>query len=419
MFPRRSRLAAAAATALVLCAAAAPTASAASPSPSPSPEASTGASPARDGLYGKGDPQYDGVWRQSLTFLALYAADYVPSRFSQDWLLMQQCDDGSFPAYRPRTKADCDPKKTPADVNATAIAVQALTRMRDSGKRVDQALDWLKSVQNDDGGWGYQPGSPSDANSVSVVIGALSAAGRAPSAWKKDGKSPYDALLSLRTGQGAFAYQPGKDGKLAPNYDATAAAVLAGTGRDMTASGGKRAAKGAPAKAAGKGAAYLASVMKKNGGYVRSVTPGAAGKTPDYANTADAVTALSAAGQGDQAEASLDWLAGHLDDWDKARNDPAALSMLLLANKAAGSGDPAKLGGVDLVERIHATGPKPEAPMERAKGASQQEGQDDSDKKDDKGGGGSLPTWSFVLVGLAVGAGVGILLSGRRKRQSL
>ncbi|MFI2566651.1 hypothetical protein, partial [Paenarthrobacter sp. NPDC018779] len=80
-------------------------------------------------------------------------------------------------------------------------------------------------------------GTPSDANSTSVVIGALKAANLKPESVKKGDKSPYDALVSFQLGcdakeseRGAFAFQP-KDGKLAPNADATAAAALGGLGQ--------------------------------------------------------------------------------------------------------------------------------------------------------------------------------------------
>ncbi|MEU9779216.1 hypothetical protein AB0E18_31870, partial [Streptomyces sp. NPDC047968] len=32
-------------------------------------------------------------------------------------------------------------------------------------------VGWLKSVQNDDGGWGFYPGDASDANSTSAAAG--------------------------------------------------------------------------------------------------------------------------------------------------------------------------------------------------------------------------------------------------------
>lgn len=424
MFLRRSIPAVAAAAAL--CTLAAPAASASAISASPA-----GKKPPK-ALYGKGDPTYDGVWRQSMALLALDAAGAKPAREAVAWLAGQQCEDGSFTAYRADTGAGCDAKKTPGDTNATAAAVQALAAVGGENGTVDKSLAWLRSVQNKDGGWGYNPGSASDANSVSVVVGAHTAAGRKPEKITKDGKSPYDALSSLQLGcdakeasRGAFAYQPGKDGKLAANDDATAAAVLASTGSGMLPAqewsgkpsgpldcgeqGGAGAGDGKPLahdEAAGAGAAYLSSVLRENGGHLLAATPGAK-ETPDYGNTADAVVALAASGHRAEAGKSLDWLAGKLDSWDKAANDPAAVAGVMLAAHATG-GDPAELKGTKLLDRLVATGPEPaRMPGEKAAGAAGEKDGDDGD----------VLRWSLLGAGLAAGAGIGFLISSRRKKQ--
>lgn len=166
------RAAMALAAAAVLGTATAPAAfadPAAAPSPSPSPKKL----PA--GLYGTKDPQYDGVWRQSLALLAQDTVGVRPAASAVDWLVGQQCADGAFTAFRAEPDKACD-AKTMRDTNQTAAAVQALAALGGHGETVKKAVDWLKSVQNDDGGWSSMVSSPSDANSTSVVIGALSAA---------------------------------------------------------------------------------------------------------------------------------------------------------------------------------------------------------------------------------------------------
>ncbi|MGI5352197.1 prenyltransferase/squalene oxidase repeat-containing protein [Streptomyces sp. CA-250714] len=464
MSPRRRR-ATVLAAATVLCATAAPVASAApslasaAPATSAAPTATVAApaaaaapavaaKPAKlpDGLYGTADPKYDGVWRQSMALLALDGAGAVPAKKAVDWLAEQQCADGSFTAYRAEAGKKCDPDATPSDTNATALAVQALAAVGGRSEVVREAVEWLTSVQNKDGGWGSAPRAASDANSTSLVIGALHAAGKDPSkATAQGGQSPYDALLSFQLScgskgiedapgqQGAFAYQQDKKGRLTPNNDATAAASLAALGEGALpeplakdskgagdkpveplkcASGSEKSGKGVPGGregAADAGAAYLAATLKKEGGHFSSVTPGADKEQPDYANTADAVIALAAGGHRNPATSSLNWLAKNLDKWDKSKNDPAAISSLMLASRAAG-GDPTELGGTNLLSRLNDTGPKP------AKMPADDAGSSSSDKKDD---GATIPVWAFVLVGLAVGAGFGILLSGRRKRQQL
>ncbi|MEV8207278.1 hypothetical protein AB0P40_18575, partial [Streptomyces sp. NPDC079189] len=79
-----------AATATVLCAAAAPAAVAA-PSPSPTPSVVL-----PSGLYGTKDPTYDGVWRQSLAFIAQRLEGVTPAAASVDWLVAQQCASGAY-----------------------------------------------------------------------------------------------------------------------------------------------------------------------------------------------------------------------------------------------------------------------------------------------------------------------------------
>ena len=63
---------------------------------------------------------------------------------------------------------------------STAFAAIAL---RAAGvKGVDKSLDWLRQVQNGDGGWGDVPGSPSTADGTGAVLQALSADSQASKA---------------------------------------------------------------------------------------------------------------------------------------------------------------------------------------------------------------------------------------------
>ncbi|GAA2387953.1 terpene cyclase/mutase family protein [Streptomyces glaucosporus] len=426
------RTVAALAASAALCAAAAPAASA---EESPSAQA-----PAEknlpSALYGKGDPRYDGVWRQSLALLAQDTAGVKPAGKAVEWLAGQQCEDGAFASYRPDPTEPCT-TDTVADVNATAVAVQALAALGGHDERVGKAVEWLKLVQNEDGGWSYNPGGPSDANSVSLVIGALVAAGEDPAKVlsAKDGKSPYDSLADFRLGcdakageRGAFAYQPDDKGRLAANDDATAAAVLAALGEDLVVEpGGAKAAASAapdcgeggdeepaPAEAAQGGAAYLAKVLEKNGGHLTSAMPGAE-EQPDYGNTADAVLALAAAGHRDAAEESLAWLEENAPRWDQFKSSPAALGQLVLAARAAG-GDPSDFGGADLVELLNATGPAP-ASVPADGGDDGKDGQDGKGGQDPADDGGLPMTWlaaGAVLAGLVAAA----LLALRRGRRS-
>ncbi|MET9164361.1 prenyltransferase/squalene oxidase repeat-containing protein [Streptomyces cellulosae] len=400
------RRSAAVLAAVAVLGAAAPAAADSSPSPSPQPLPSA--------LYGDTDPQYDGVWRQSLALLAQHAAGAEPPKAAVGWLTGQQCADGSFAPFRADPSAACD-AKTMVDTNQTAAAVQALAALGGHDAVTDKAVGWLKSVQNEDGGWGYTAGSPSDTNSTSVVVGALAAGGEKPGEVKKGGKSPYDALLDLELpctgkGAGAFAYQPEKDGSLTANADATAAGVLAALGKGLLAEPGKgdgSAAKcvkaATPEQAAANGAAHLAGELAAQG-YLLAATPGAEDQ-PDVGNTADAVVALAARGDTAQAEKSYAWLEKNAAGW-AAQSGPAAYAQLILAAHATGA-DPRDFGGTDLVKQLQAAGPA--APEKTAKATEKAEDEKDSDSP--------FGVWWFVGVCLVAGIGIGFLISNRTKRQ--
>lgn len=93
-----------------------------------------------------------------------------------------------------------------SDTNTTAVCVQALA-LTDQIDAVDAALTYLESIQNDDAGWPYQNpsdyGTDSDANSTALVTEALLAAGEDLADWN----NPQEWLLSLQNEDGGFGYQ--------------------------------------------------------------------------------------------------------------------------------------------------------------------------------------------------------------------
>ncbi|MET7414129.1 prenyltransferase/squalene oxidase repeat-containing protein [Streptomyces rubiginosohelvolus] len=416
------RSAAALATTAVLLGVAAPVAVApvAVAAPSPSPSADLPA-----GLYGTTDPTYDGVWRQSLAFLAQKIEYVTPSTQSVDWLVGQQCDSGAFTSYRADTSKPCD-ASTVMDTNATAIAVQALVEINQRREDANNGADWLKSVQNEDGGWGYNPGSPSDANSTSIVIGALARTGvPVNELTTKNGSTPYTALqsLAIACGEkdgGAFAYQPGKKGELTANMDATAASVLGLMGKGI-ASGTSNAVKDpsctkgddlSPEQSAQNGASFLADTLKKQPYLEQAPMPGAeeSKPQPDYGNTSDAVVALAASGHADKAKASVAWLQKNGTGWAK-QGGPAATAQLILAAHATGA-DARSFGGVDLVKQLNSMGPSPAAtalPSPTPTGPQPSSGTDSDD--------GGLSLGWLIGIGLLAGTGIGFLLSMRGKKK--
>jgi hypothetical protein len=348
-----------------------------------------------------------------------------PAAEAVDWLTGQQCADGSFAPFRAEPGKVCD-AKVMVDTNNTAAAVQALAALGGHDAVTGKAVSWLKSVQNKDGGWGYTPGGPSDTNSTAVVIGALTAVGVKPESVVKDGKSPYDALMGFALpcsadGGGAFASQPDEKGRLKANADATAAAVVGVLGQGLAAKGnsGKGAADAArcvdagtsdPARAAANGASYLARAVAKDG-HLTSVLPGATDQ-PDFGNTADAVVALAVQGGAAQAQKPLKWLERHSEAWAD-QGGPAAYAQLVLAAHAAGA-DPRDFGGIDLVERLNATGPAPRA---TAVGKTAENAENAENAEKSARDGSSSGVWWVAGVLLVAGIGVGLLLIVRRNKQ--
>ncbi|OPF79660.1 hypothetical protein VT50_0215510 [Streptomyces antioxidans] len=407
----------------------------------PAAVADDGAAGRAKGLYGVKDPKFDGVWRQSLALLAQDAVGVTPAKSAVGWLAGQSCEDGGFAAYRADTSEDCDPHKGEF-TDATAAAVQALAAVGGRSGTVEKGVSWLKRHQNEDGGWGMNPGGPSDANSTAAAIGAFAAVGQDPakvrSAVGKGGKSPYDALLGLQLGcsakaaeRGAFAYTAAKGkgkGEPAANELATASAALAAQGKGfvfetvgkdsgtapkpLRCADGKGGA-GSPGDAAEAALAHLSRVMSGTDQHLKSALPGAKDQ-PDFGGTADAVLALAAGKHTAAADKPLKWLRSEESStaaW--AKGDPGALAKLVLAAHAAGA-DPRDFGGADLVRQLNATGPKPEA---AAPGAESDSDGKSEGKKDDDGGGGVGGVWWTVGVCAVAGMGIGFLLSGRKRRQ--
>ncbi|MEU3350192.1 prenyltransferase/squalene oxidase repeat-containing protein [Streptomyces sp. NPDC037389] len=402
------------ATAAVLGTAAAPAAFADGTSPSP----------AAPGLYGTGDPKFDGVFRQSLAFLAQNAAGVAPAERAVNWLAGQQCADGGFAGFRADTGAPCD-AKAGEFTDATAAAVQGLAAVGGRAQVVTKGLDWLKAHQNADGGWGMGPGNPSDANSTAIAIGAFAAVGQDPAkAAAKGGKTPYDALLSFQIRcqekkedqAGAFGYMP-QNGELPANDLASAAAATAALGKGFLVPAAKGADRPVKPAACGDGAdaaqwnaaeavaGYLVKKLDAGGDHLKSSMPGAP-EGPDTGATADAALALAAGGHLEAARKPLKWLESadsKTAEW--AKGNPGRLAKLVLAAHAAGS-DPRSFGGTDLVAALNETGPKPEP-------ASSASAEKKDEKKDDGGGFGA---WWYVAVFFVASVGIGFLISGRKKK---
>ncbi|RCK73189.1 MAG: hypothetical protein ANABAC_0076 [Anaerolineae bacterium] len=122
-----------------------------------------------------------------------------------------------------------------ADTNTTALAIQALVGAGvDPGDPVIvSGLNFIKSAQNNDGGFTYDPdstwGTASDANSTAYVLQAIYAVGQDPTsaAWQEGGKTAIDFLATVQLADGSLEWQP----SLGSNLLATQQAIPALLGR--------------------------------------------------------------------------------------------------------------------------------------------------------------------------------------------
>ena len=329
------------------------------------------ATPAQPGLYGAGDPTYDGAFRQSLALLAHEAAGTTPPAAAVAWLVGQQCADGGFQAFRPSTSAACTPSDpnafTGEDTNSTALAALALRSVGRTAE-ADRAIAWLEAARAADGGFPYFVGGASDANSTADVLIALNGAG-AP------GSSTGPARHFLETLQvgcdgaaanedGALAFQDYGTGLVA-NDAATVQSLVALAGSGLPVAPGSitsaapRATCPAPVPApatlpsADLSAGYVARLLDAYSGAVPQFDFGTGSRTPGSVSAGDtawAVLGLSAAGLGSaQRDAALAVVATKAT---AAQDDPGLLALAALATHAAGGSGSAVAAYVARIDAL-------------------------------------------------------------------
>ncbi len=316
------------------------------------------------GLYGKGDPTYDGVYRQSLSILALKATGEKVPRSAVRWLTKQQCADGGFQAYRADTTTACQPADAVnfagQDTNSTALAVAALHHSGQKAK-ARKAARWLATKRNSDGGYAYYPapGATSDASSTALALAAQRLVGR---------KASDAHLRSLQIRCDAPKGQRGGlpvDASLTDANDGATAQTAYLLGGGLTLAQTTRPAATTPGLVCKGPNNEKASVTRAARGYLAARILAVKGALPygggfpgtDYAASATAVLALADAGVGRKpvrtgtrflARAAQDWITGNGDD------APGALALLMLVADATRN-SPTDFGGIDLVTRLAAT----------------------------------------------------------------
>ena len=316
------------------------------------------ASPAQaadTGLYGATPPTFDGVDRQSKAILGLGAVGVTPARSAVQWLLDQQCADGSFEPYRADTSAPCapgDPENfTGPNTNSTAWAAMALKSVGEDRAAMRAARALIAETQRSGrtAAWPAIIGGEPDASSTGLVVNALeyldidtpvaAAGGR----WLRQRVIPCGRKYG-----GAMTNDPAS--RAANNFASTQG--LLGLTEALPVEGPTTLQADPPCSGAAvtRVSSYLARTLNEDG----LLTYLGYGDDVDYGSTAVAVVALGKAGLGRQgvrkAVAALqrdarEWIATDAGD------SVGAAGWLLMVAESTGE-DPRSFGGVDLVRTI-------------------------------------------------------------------
>lgn len=392
--------------------------------------AADAADPAVAGSYGQPD-EFAAVVNQSLALMAFAGAGEDPAQDAVTWLLTQQCADGAFVAFRSDVGEPCaepDPATfTGTDTNSTAYAAMALASVGEADAATS-AVEWLRGVQEADGGWAFIPGAGSDANSTGLVLSAFAATGTPPPA------GGAEALVGFGLGceadeavRGAFTTPFDPPGTA--NALATAQSVPGAAGAFYPVPPQDQAADVpalacpvdavSAADAAAAGAGWLAQQVAENSGFVPQDP--AFGEGPDVAVTAESIMAMVAVGCcSAETETAVAWLVDNAEGFlsPEGTDSAGALGKVALALEAADQ----QADLVDeLLQRIEAT-QLPAQPAEAdaqtpaATASPQSEPAPSPQAAAEEQTGPAATTWWLVAAGVLLLAAAGWFLVRRRGR---
>ncbi len=146
----------------------------------------------------KPDGQYsDFIYTTNWAIIAMSAAG-EDTKKSVEWLKTQQNEDGGF-GWIPGADSDSDD---------TASALEALIAGGEpaSSPTVRKTLTYLHNAQMNDGGFNYGGSSGSNAASAAWVIQAITAAGENPAGWTKNGIDVVSQMLTYQQPAGYFMW---------------------------------------------------------------------------------------------------------------------------------------------------------------------------------------------------------------------
>jgi len=269
------------------------------------------------GVYGTATDENvtDQVW--AILGLAANHAS-IPSD-AADWLARAQNDDGSwndgFGGF----------------LDITPLAIMALIASDHYSAdlpEIQNAIDFLKNNQQNNGGWQTPWDSTTNANTTGMILQAIAAIGQNPKEeWKNDGDNPLTALTALQKEDGMIGGEYG-------NAYSTAEALLGLSGQPLYALG--------YVKRASNAFDYIIENQGLDGGW------GSIGQTIDV------ILALQAAGWDPDSiinneKSPSDFIAENLDSY--LENGPDALGKLILGLVASGE-NPKNFAGNNIVETL-------------------------------------------------------------------
>lgn len=306
------------------------------------------------GLYGTTDPTYTGVQDQSLAILGLVSVGVEPSAAAINWLVSQQCLDGSFQPYRISIRTACGPSDpinySGPDSNSTALAALALNSV---GKltQAKKAVNWLTKAgakaPNGTTGIAYYPsvGALPDTNSSALAYAAMTGLG-VDSAIVNQVRTYLLAAITPCAQSGGAKYQ-GTDSGV--NNSASAQALFGLEALTPAEPANKLAAN----PKCGKNkvtnlASYLSGQLKT--GLLSSFPYDGT----DFGNTAATVVSFNTMKIGKSSVSmAIAALKQNVNTWalKDGKLNAGALGWLLMSAQATDS-NPKKFGGVNLVSTL-------------------------------------------------------------------
>ena len=299
------------------------------------------------GLYGTADPTFDGVFRQTVAMIGLNAVGARPSATAINWLLRQQCADGSFESYRADTSVPCSPGDPEAfsgsNVQQTALAAIALFQNNRTAQ-ARRAIVWLIDSQNDDFGFPTFRGGISDANSTGLALLALQTVQPQDRSARVPNAKRFLRNVQMRCATGGgLAYQRGQTANALASSQAYLGLV---GGLPVEPRSSLKPNPRCSSNTAANVGSYLADPITRTGALANAFGPG-----PDYTSTGISILGFVSEGVGRQAvRRGLQTLQTNARAYTQQDGIevPAALGVLLMVAHATET-NPRNFGGVNLV----------------------------------------------------------------------